>query len=77
MKAYSINVTINIHDKATSYPEVCPIDMQIKENLPANVDPHKYLRLRIGEELKRQFDQISVPIENRSEEAPEDDPLSS
>lgn len=77
MKAYSISVTINIHDKATTYPEVRPIDMQIKENLPANVDPQKYLRLRIGEELKRQFDQISVPIENRNEEAAEDDPLSS
>jgi hypothetical protein len=77
MKAYSISVSINIHDKASSYPEVRPIDMSIKENLPANVDPHKYLRQRVAEELKRHFDQLSVPIENRSEDAPEDDPLSS
>ena len=76
MKSYNVRFSVKIHDKATTYPEVRPIDLEISENLPANVDPQKYLRTRVAEELKRAFDQISVKIENRDEESPEDDPLS-
>lgn len=75
MKSYSVNVTVSIHDKATSYPEVKPIDFRVTENLPKNVDPQKYLRARIAEELARHFAQLSTPIENKDEEAPEEDPL--
>lgn len=75
MKAYSINVQISIHDKATTYPEVKPIDLHIRENLPTNVDPEKYLRQRIAEELKRNFAALGTKIDNKTEDATEEDPL--
>lgn len=75
MKTYSVSFKVVIHDKATSYPEVRPIDLDVKETLPANVDPQKYLRARVTEEIKRAFDQLSEKIDNRSEDSPEDDPL--
>lgn len=74
-KTYSVNVSVSIHDKATSYPEVKPIDFTVRENLPANVDPEKYLRQRIAEELKRHFSALSTLIENKTEDAEEEDPL--
>lgn len=55
MKTYSVSFSVVIHDKATSYPEVKPVDLTIRETLPANVDPQKYLRQRISEELSRAF----------------------
>lgn len=77
LKQYSINFKVVIHDKATTYPEVKPIDMTVTENLPSNVDPQKYLRRRIAEELARQFSQLSAPIENMTPEvAADQDPLS-
>lgn len=69
MKTYSVAFRIYVHDKATSYPEVKPIDIDVRENLPANVDPERYLRQRIAEELKRHFAQLSTPIENKTDEA--------
>ncbi len=75
MKTYSVKFTIAIHDKATSYPEVRPIDIDVRENLPANVCPQKYLRQRISEELKRNFDSLALPIDNREDGAAEDDAL--
>lgn len=72
MKSYSASFRIYIHDKATTYPEVRPIDIDIKENLPANVDPQKYLRQRISEELARHFAALAEPIQNRPENAEED-----
>lgn len=55
MKSYSVSFSVRVHDKATTYPEVCPVDMQIQEKLPPNVDPQRYLRQRISEELVRAF----------------------
>lgn len=68
MKAYSIRFSVVVHDKATTYPEVKPIDIDVRENLPANVDPQRYLRQRIAEELTRQFAQQSIPIDNKTED---------
>lgn len=76
MKHYSVSFRISIHDKATSYPEVKPIDITVSENLPANVDPQKHLRQRIAEELARNFAAMTPgAIDNRTEDAPKDDPL--
>lgn len=75
MKNYQIHFQIKVHDKATTYPEVCPIDLSLTENLPTNVDPHKYLRQRISEELTRNFAALSIPIENKTDDAPEEDAL--
>lgn len=74
-KTYSINFAVSINDKATAYPEVKPIDLRITENLPINVDPHKHLRARIGEELSRAFAVAGVVIDNKTEDAVADDPL--
>ena len=76
-KHYAINFSINVHDKATSYPEIKPVDISVRENLPANVDPQKYLKQRIAEEINRHFAALSIPIENKTEDAPdkEEDPL--
>ena len=75
MKAYAISVSIKVRDKATTYPEVAPIDVEFKENLPDNVDAHKHLRARIAEELTRAF-AVRVVIDNKSEDAQEEDALS-
>jgi len=75
MRNYSISFDIAIHDKATTYPEVKPIELRVKENLPANVDPEKYIRKRIAEELTRQFAALTQPIDNRDKPIPEEDPL--
>lgn len=75
MKTYSINFRISVHDKASSYPEVRPIDLNVTENLPVNVDPHKHLRARIAEELTRAFAANGVVIENKTEDAPAEDAL--
>jgi hypothetical protein len=76
MKPYSVSFEIKVHDKATSYPEVCPIYVQVKENLPANVDPQKYIRQRLAEELSRNFKAMNTKIENTDEGVtPDADPL--
>lgn len=74
MKTYAIQFSVSIHDKATSYPEVKPVDIEIRENLPANVDPHRHVRARIAEELSRAFGPC-VCIDNKDENAIEADPL--
>jgi len=76
MKTYSVAFTVVVHDKATTYPEVKPIDLSIRETLPANVDAQKYLRQRISEELSRAFAHKPV-VENFENDAERDsDPLS-
>lgn len=75
MKSYQVSFKIHIHDKATTYPEVRPVDLSVTENLPANVDPQKYLRQRISEELSRHFAALTEQIENKTEDAPEEDAL--
>lgn len=75
MKQYSVRFVVSIHDKSTTYPEVKPIDIEVKENLPADVDPQRYVRGRIAEELSRHFAAKNLPIENRTEGEPADDPL--
>jgi hypothetical protein len=74
-KQYRVTFTVVIHDKATTYPEIRPVDLSVIENLPANVDAHRYVRSRIAEELSRSFGSVSVPIENKTEGAMEEDPL--
>lgn len=75
MKNYSVTVSVVVHDKASTYPEVKPIDLSFKENLPTDVDAHRHIRARIGEELTRAFSGGDVVLENKSEFAVEADPL--
>ena len=75
LKAYAVHVQIHVHEKGTTYPEVRPIDFQVTENLPTNVDAQKHLRKRISEELARNFAALAEPIANIGEDAPADDPL--
>ena len=74
MKNYKVRMLVLVQDKATSYPEIRPIDFDITENLPANVDPIRYLRGRLNEELSRAFSAKSVKVEN-IEEGCEENPL--
>jgi hypothetical protein len=69
MKTYQISFSVSVKDATQSYPEVYPLNISIKENLPINVDVQKYLRKRISEELTRNFQQLSeADIQNKTEE---------
>jgi hypothetical protein len=43
----------------------------VEEGLPVGVDAEQYLRKRIGEEIRRNFSNLKIAIDN----APEVDPL--
>lgn len=47
------------------------LDFSIKENLPTNVGAQQYIRKRLGEEVKRNFDALHEPIENMTVEVKE------
>jgi hypothetical protein len=77
VKHYEINMNISITEKKDySYDMTPVIKFSITEKLPVNSDPEKYLRQRLGEEVKRQFGQLVEVIDNKTEEAVADaDPL--
>jgi hypothetical protein len=78
MKHYEINMQVSIAEKKSDYSwEMSPVvKFAITEMLPVNTDPQTYLRKRLAEEVKRQFDQFVGEFDNKTEEAKENtDPL--
>jgi hypothetical protein len=76
MKSYDISFSFAITDTSVSYDTKKVISVQITEKLPLNVNPEKYMKQRLAEEVKRSFGSLVGEIENITEEAKEsNDPL--
>ena len=76
MKSYNISFSFNITDTSVSYQHTDVVKVQITEKLPANVNPEKYLKQRLAEEVKRSFSSLVEQIDNFTDEAKESsDPL--
>lgn len=76
MKSYNISFSFDITDTSVSYQHTNVIKVQVTEKLPSNVNPEKYLKQRLAEEVKRSFGSLVLEIENFTEEAKEaSDPL--
>ncbi|HET8730464.1 MAG TPA: hypothetical protein VFM34_05075 [Moraxellaceae bacterium] len=77
MKNYTIKLSVQIIEGDDSaYYAKKPLQFEVKENLPTNVDPEKYIKQRLAEEVRRNFASLVDPIDNKTEEAQEGaDPL--
>ena len=76
MKPYDISFSFSITDISVSYNTKKVISVNITENLPTNVNPEKYLKQRLAEEVKRSFSSLVEQIDNFTDEAKESsDPL--
>ncbi len=76
MKSYKISLQVKVYEAGSDYAPVTPLEFSITEKLPANTDAQGYIRRRLAEELKRNFDAMHKPIDNRDEEAAKEaDPL--
>lgn len=76
MKQYDISFSFSINDTTVSYDTKKLISVHITEKLPANVNPEKYLKQRLAEEVKRSFGSLVDQIDNFTDEAKaEADPL--
>lgn len=77
MKNYALKFSVTlIEGTGDEYSPAKPLSFDVKEKLPVNVDAQKYIRARLAEELKRNFDAMHAPIDNKTDEAKEaDDPL--
>ncbi len=78
MKSYTIKLSVEIIEGTDSaYCAKKPLKFEVSENLPANVDPEKHIKLkRLAEEVRRNFAALVEPIDNKTEEAQaEADPL--
>lgn len=76
MKQYNISFSFNISDNTVSYNNIDVIKVSITEKLPANINPEKYLKQRLAEEVKRAFAALVEDIDNFTDEAKEaSDPL--
>jgi hypothetical protein len=76
MKSYKLKFEVKVYEAGSDYSPVTPLEFTITEKLPANVDPQTYIRRRLAEELKRNFDALPSPIDNKTEDAAaSDDPL--
>ena len=76
MKKYTVKFSATIFaGSPDAYSPVRDISFDVTEALPANVDAQQYLRRRLAEEVKRHFDAMVSVIENKTEDAPEEDPL--
>ena len=69
MKSYNISFSFNITDTSVSYQHTDVVKVQITENLPTNVNPEKYLKQRLAEEVKRSFSSLVEQIDNFTDEA--------
>lgn len=69
MKHYDLKFSFCLSSVDSNYTTNYAIRCDVSEKLPANVDPQKYLRQRLSEELKRHFDALIEPIDNKTEEA--------
>ena len=76
MKPYDISFSFSITDISVSYNTKKVISVNITENLPTNVNPEKYLKQRLAEEVERSFSSPVEQIDNFTDEAKESfDPL--
>ena len=77
MKKYNINLQVAIKEgNISDYSPSTPIYFNIVEVLPTNVDAQKYLRQRLAEEIKRHFDALDAPIDNKTDDVQsKEDPL--
>lgn len=76
MKPYDISFSFSITDISVSYNTKKVISVNITENLPTNVNPEKYLKQRLAEEVNRTFRALTEQIDNFTDEAKaEADPL--
>ena len=69
MKSYKLKFEVKLYEAGSDYSPVTPLEFTITEKLPANTEPQTYIRRRLAEELKRNFDALAQPIDNRTEEA--------
>lgn len=78
MKKYTLKFSVTlIEGDADAYCPNKAIQFDVKENLPANIDAQQYIKRRLAEEVKRNFDSLSEVIDNKTDEAKaEEDPLS-
>lgn len=76
MKQYKVEFTVRVYDAVESYQPKTPLEFRVTEKLPANVEAQTYIRRRLAEEMKRNFDAMNEPIENMTDEAEaKQDPL--
>lgn len=77
MKKYTLKFSVSIiQGDAEAYCPEKVISFDVKENLPANVDAQQHIKRRLAEEVKRNFDALVDPIDNKTEEAIDsEDPL--
>ena len=76
MKSYKLKFEVKVYEAGSDYSPPTPLEFNIVEKLPANTDAQQYIRRRLAEELKRNFDAMTAPIDNKTEEAAaSDDPL--
>ena len=77
VKKYKLMFSVTLIEGEDSvYSPKKVLDFNIKENLPINVDAQQYIRKRLSEEVKRNFDSLHEPVENMTVEVKENiDPL--
>ena len=77
VKKYKLMFSVTLIEGEDSiYSPKKVLDFNVKENLPTNVDAQQYIRKRLSEEVKRNFDSLHEPIENMTVEVKENiDPL--
>lgn len=77
MKKYTLKFSVTlIEGDADSYSPTKAVAFELREKLPADVDAQQYVRRRLSEELKRNFDQLDSPIDNKTDDAnAAEDPL--
>lgn len=77
MKAYTLKFSVTLIEGLDDvYSPAKALSFEVREKLPSNVDAQTYVRRRLAEELKRNFDNLENPIDNKTEEAKNsDDPL--
>jgi hypothetical protein len=77
MKTYQLHMSVSILEgQPGSYSPPQPVTFEIKEALPVNVEPQRYIKSRLAEEVKRHFDALTTKIDNMTDEAAAElDPL--
>jgi hypothetical protein len=70
---YTIRFSVLVGERLGEYGAATPVNLEVKENLPRNVDPQAYLRKRLAEELRRAF--AAGPKLENFDKGTEEDPL--
>ena len=68
---FHIEFNFKIIEQVSAYDTATRVRCHFEEQLPVGVDAEHYLRKRIGEEIRRNFTNLKVSIDN----APIADPL--